>query len=70
MTNCLAVNRLDLSEDNLFRVGLLLKALFEDPQEELDPNQHEDSDNPAEMNIVFFIYIIKDILEYVGFIGD
>jgi hypothetical protein len=29
-------------------VGLLLSALFEDAQEELDPNSHEESENQAE----------------------
>lgn len=47
-----------------------MKALFEDPQEELDPNLEGNNDDPAEMNMAFFLYIIKDILEYVGFFGD
>jgi len=50
-------------------VGLLLKALFDDPQDELNPNS-EESDDPAEMNMAFFLYIIKDILEHTGFIPD
>ncbi len=61
---------MDLSEDNLFKVGLLLKALFEDPQEELDPNNHEESENPAEVNMAFFLAIIKDVLEHTGLIAD
>ena len=68
MTQCLG--QLDLSEENLFRVGLLLKALYKDDlQDELDPSAFEE-ENPAEMNMTFFLYIIKDVLEYVGFLGD
>ena len=63
------INELDFSEETLFRVGLLLKSLFEDPQEELDPNNVDES-NPAEMNLTFFLYVIKDVLEHTGFFGD
>lgn len=47
-----------------------MKALFEDPQDELDPNTHEESDNPAEVNMAFFLAIIKDVLEHTGLIAD
>ena len=63
------VSDFDFSEDTLFRVGLLLKSLFEDPQDELNPNNADDS-NPAEMNLAFFLYVIKDVLEHTGFFGD
>jgi len=46
-----------------------LKSQFEDPTYDLDPNSI-DEENPAEMNLTFFIYIIKDVLEYSGFLGD
>jgi hypothetical protein len=64
------VQDLDLSDETLFKVGLLLKAQFEDPKEDLDPNYQEDPENPAEINITFFLYVLKDILEYTGFLGD
>ena len=51
-------------------MGLLLKSQFEDPQDELDPTKEEDGSNQAEMNMTFFLYVIKDVLEYTGFIGD
>jgi hypothetical protein len=51
-------------------VGLLLQALFEDPQEDLNPHAEEDSEDPAEMNMTFFLYIIRDILDQAGFTGD
>jgi hypothetical protein len=63
------IGELDLSEETLFRVGLLLRSHFEDPQYELDPNRMNEED-PAEMNMSFFLYVIKDVLEHVGFIGD
>jgi hypothetical protein len=50
-------------------VGLLLRSQFEDPQYDLDPNQMNE-DDPAEMNMAFFLYVIKDVLEHVGFQGD
>lgn len=67
MAKCIA--DLDLSEDTLFRVGLLLKSQFEDAQEEMDPNNVDES-NQAEMNLTFFLYVIKDVLEHAGFFGD
>lgn len=37
-------------------------------KEELDPHQEaEDEDNTAEMNLTFFLYVIKDALEFNGF---
>lgn len=65
-----SIENLDLSEENLFKVSLLLKALFEDPQEELDPNTYEGSDNSAEVNMAFFLAIIKDVLEHTGLAAD
>ncbi len=47
-----------------------MKALFEDPQEELDPNNCENSENSAEVNMAFFLAIIKDVLEHSGLIAD
>jgi hypothetical protein len=47
----------------------LLKQQFDDPQDELDPNS-VDEENAAEMNMTFFLYVIKDVLEHTGFIGD
>lgn len=70
INKCLSDKNLDLSEENLLRVGLLLKALYEDPQEDLDPHAQEDSEDPAEMNMTFFLYIIRDILDHAGFTGD
>jgi hypothetical protein len=63
------IDDLDFSEDTLFRVGVLLRALFEEAQEELDPNNVDDS-NPAEMNLTYFLYVIKDVLEHTGFFGN
>lgn len=59
---------MDFSDETLFRVHLLLQQ-YEDVQEELDPHQAGDDDegNAAEMNITFFLYVIKDALEYSGF---
>lgn len=54
----------------MYKVGLVLKSLFEDPQDDLDPHAQEDSEDPAEQNMTFFLYIIKDILEQAGFMGD
>ncbi len=65
-----SIENLDLSDANLFRVSLLLKALFEDPQEELNPNGYESSDNSAEQNMIFFLVIIKDVLEHTGFAAE
>lgn len=48
---------------------MLLKSQFEDPQEEMDPNNVDES-NQAEMNLTFFLYVIKDVLEHAGFFGD
>jgi hypothetical protein len=38
INKCLSDKNLDLSAENLFRLGLLLKALYEDPQDDLNPN--------------------------------
>lgn len=38
INKCLSDKNLDLSEENLFRLGLLLTALYEDPQDDLNPN--------------------------------
>jgi hypothetical protein len=50
MNKCLGGDKsnLDLSEENLFLVGLLLQALYEDPQEDFDPNASEETEDPAE----------------------
>lgn len=52
----------------MFRVSLLLQQ-FEDFSEELDPHNSND-DNAAEMNMTFFLYIIKDVMEFNGFYKD
>lgn len=65
-----SIENLDLSEENLFKVSLLLKTLFEDPQEDLDPNNCEGSGNSAEENMAFFLAIIKDVLEHTGLAAD
>lgn len=62
-TSCL--QNLDLSNENLLKVSLLLKH-FDDLKEDLDPAQSVDDDNQAELNMTFFLYVIKDILEYFG----
>ena len=55
------------SDDSLFKLSLLLSAQYEDITE-LDPhNEPTDEDNVAEMNMTFFLYIIKDVLEFAGF---
>ena len=61
---------LDLSEDTLLRVGDLLNHLYEEAQYELDPQTMEDEENAAEMNMTFFLYVIKDVLEFTGIFGD
>lgn len=65
-----SIENLDLSEENLFKVSLLLKNLFEDPQEDLDPNNYEGSENSAEVNMAFFLAIIKDVLEHTGLAAE
>ena len=35
--------------------------------EDLNPQQGIDDENPAELNLTFFLYVIKDILEHTGF---
>ncbi|CDW71249.1 UNKNOWN [Stylonychia lemnae] len=62
-TNCL--KNLDLSNENLLKVSLLLSH-FDDLKEDLDPAQSVDDENQAELNMTFFLYVIKDILEYFG----
>jgi hypothetical protein len=50
----------------MFRVHLLLQQ-YEDVKEELDPHQEaEDDENAAAMNTTFFLYVIKDVLEFNG----
>ena len=72
--NCLgpflekAITELDFSEDAMFRLSLLLSS-FEDYHEELDPHTLND-ENQAEMNMTFFLYIIKDMMEFNGFLKD
>lgn len=39
----------------------------EDIQEHIDPLNNNDDENPAEMNLTFFLYVIKDVLEHAGF---
>jgi hypothetical protein len=56
---------MDFSGEALLRVQLVLQG-FEDVKEELDPHGDFDEDNAAEMNITFFLYVIKDALEYCG----
>lgn len=53
----------------MFRFSLLLQT-FEDYQEELDPHQNVNEDNQAEMNMTFFLYIIKDIMDFNGFMKE
>ncbi len=50
-------------------MGLLLRSQFEDAQYDLDPSTMSEDDE-AEMQAVFLVYIIKDIMEHVGFFGD
>ena len=50
-------------------MGLIIRSQFEDPAEDLNPNSMNE-DDPAEMNMSFFLYVIKDVLEHVGFLGD
>ena len=60
------IGQLDFSDDALFRVALLMQQ-YEDVGDELDPNQEiEDDDNTAALNITFFLYVIKDALDYCG----
>ncbi len=35
----------------------------------MDPlkNNNSDDDNAADMNLTFFLYVIKDVLEFTGF---
>ena len=61
--SCLA--NLDLSNETLLKVSILLTQ-FDDVKEDLDPAQQVDDDNQAELNMTFFLYVIKDILEYFG----
>lgn len=64
---------MDLTEENFFRIGLLLRALYgegiADAQDELDPNGVNEED-PSEMIMPYFLYVIKDALEYAGFFGN
>lgn len=50
----------------MFKVSLLLQQ-YDDVKDELDPHQDIDDSNAAEMNMTFFLYVIKDALEYSGF---
>ena len=54
----------------MFNLGLLLKGLYaeDEMQDELDPNGVDD-EHPAETLMVYFLYPIRDVLEYAGFIG-
>jgi len=60
---------LDFSDDAMFRLSLLLTQ-FEDWQEQLDPHANDSEDNQAEMNMTFFLYIVKDVMEFNGFYGE
>lgn len=64
------IQHFDVSEENMFTVGLLLKALFpeDEMQDEFDPNQ-VDEEHAAEQIMVYFLYPIRDVLDYAGFIG-
>ena len=64
------IQNFDLTEENMFNLGLLLKALFadDDMQDELDPNGL-DEDQQVESLMAYFLYPIRDVLEYAGFIG-
>jgi hypothetical protein len=67
------IQHLDLSEENMFNVGRLIKALYyvtgEDINEALNPGSLDD-DQPAEQMMAYFLYVIKDALEYAGFAGN
>lgn len=45
----------------------LLLSQFDDIQEDVNPQQEVDDENPAELNLTFFLYILKDVLEHTGF---
>jgi hypothetical protein len=60
---------LDFSDDAMFRLSLLLQT-FEDYQEELDPHANTNEDNQAEINMTFFLYIIKDVMDFNGFMKE
>jgi hypothetical protein len=65
-----SIGDLDFSDDAMFRLSLLLST-FDDYQEELDPHAAPtNDDNQAEMNLTFFLYIIKDAMEFNGFHKD
>ena len=61
------LSQFDFSEEVLFRVHLLLQEYGTDIQDHLDPLNNNEDENPAEMNLTFFLYLIKDVLEYNGF---
>lgn len=46
---------------------LLLQEYGSDLQDHLDPLNNNEDENPAEMNLTFFLYLIKDVLEFNGF---
>jgi hypothetical protein len=62
-----SLGEFDFSEEVLFRVHLLLQEYGSDIQDHLDPLNNNEDENPAEMNLTFFLYLIKDVLEYNGF---
>ena len=64
------INELDLSDENLFKVGLLLKTLYgKYAQDELDPDNLDQEDiTEAVMN--YFVYVIRDVLLHAGFFGN
>lgn len=60
------MKNIDFSDEAMFRVSLLLQS-YDDPTEELNPQQEaEEEEIPASMNITFFLYVIKDALEFGG----
>jgi hypothetical protein len=40
--------------------------MFDDPEEDLNPHNVADESNAAEMNMSFFVYILKDMLDFTG----
>ena len=62
-----SLDEFDFSEEVLYRVNLLLQEYGGDLQDHLDPLNNNEDENPAEMNLTFFLYLIKDVLEFNGF---
>lgn len=64
-----SISELDLSDENLFKVGMLLKTLYgKYAQDELDPD-NLDQEDITESVMNYFVFVIKDALVYAGFFG-